>query len=194
MQLPAQGDNFEAYSWLGVKLGRTYVHSKVATIVIAAYKQLNASSPGKRFIYGETGWASGGRFRPHRSHQNGLSVDFFVPVINNRNQSVQLPIGVGNKFGYNIEFDKQGKFEGYTIDFEAIAEHLYQLEQAAKANSSGIKQVIFDQDYLPELFATKHGQFLKTGVQFMKGKAWVRHDEHYHVDFDIPCEQLGTSS
>lgn len=190
MQLPAQGENFEAYSWIGVKLGRTNVHSKVAQIVIAAYGQLNQSAPGKKFMYGETGWVSGGRFRPHRTHQNGLSVDFFVPVINVQKKSVLLPIGLGNKFGYNIEFDKHGKFKNHLIDFEAMAEHLYQLEQAAQANGAGIKQVIFDRNYLPKLFATKRGEFLKTHVHFMKGKAWVRHDEHYHVDFDVPCKQM----
>ena len=24
--------------------------------------------------------------------------------------------------------------------------------------------------------------------RFMKGKPWVRHDEHYHVDFAAPCK------
>jgi len=27
----------------------------------------------------------------------------------------------------------------------------------------------------------------------MKGRAWVRHNEHDHVDFDVPCEPIGTS-
>jgi len=25
-------------------------------------------------------------------------------------------------------------------------------------------------------------------VRFSTRRSWVRHDEHYHVDFDIPCE------
>ena len=25
-------------------------------------------------------------------------------------------------------------------------------------------------------------------VQFSKQRSWVRHDEHYHVDFSIPCQ------
>jgi len=24
----------------------------------------------------------------------------------------------------------------------------------------------------------------------MKAKPWVRHDEHYHVDFAVPCKTL----
>lgn len=28
---------------------------------------------------------------------------------------------------------------------------------------------------------------LKQKLPFMKGKPWVCHDEHYHVDFAVPC-------
>lgn len=190
VRLPSQGKNFSAYSRLGVQLGRTYVHSRVAEIVLAAYAGLQRSAPSKSFVYGETGWAAGGRFKPHRTHQNGLSVDFFVPVINARQQSVPLPIGLSNKFGYNIEFDTNGKFEKYAIDFEAMAEHLYQLDKAAKAHSVSIKQVIFERNYLPALFATQYGEYLKTHIHFMRGKPWVRHDEHYHVDFVVNCKRM----
>ncbi len=188
VKLPTKGKNFTAYSSLGVTLGRTYVHSKVAEIVLAAYSALENSATGKVFVYGETGWASGGRIRPHRTHKNGLSVDFFVPVVDATGHSVPLPTGVGNKFGYGIDFDENAKFEGYTIDFEAIAEHLYQLDIAAKARGAGIALVIFDPPYLPRLFATKRGEYLKSNINFMKGKAWIRHDQHYHVDYTVPCK------
>jgi hypothetical protein len=42
--------------------------------------------------------------------------------------------------------------------------------------------------YLPKLFATQRGAYLQQHLNFMKGKPWVRHDEHYHVDFAIPCK------
>jgi penicillin-insensitive murein endopeptidase len=31
---------------------------------------------------------------------------------------------------------------------------------------------------------------LKQNLRFMKNKPWVRHDEHYHVDFAVPCKPL----
>jgi penicillin-insensitive murein endopeptidase len=188
VKLPSEGKNFKAYSSLGVSLGRTYVHSKVEEIVVAAYSALEKSAPEKVFIYGETGWSAGGRIRPHKTHKNGLSIDFIVPVTDSTGRSVYLPTGVSNKFGYNIDFDANAKFEGYTIDFEAIAEHLYQLNVEAKAQGSGIALVILDPPYYPKLFATKRGQYLKDNINFMKGKAWIRHDEHYHVDFSVPCK------
>ena len=194
VKLPTEGSNFTAYSSLGATLGRTYVHSKVAEIVLAAYQTLEQSASGKHFVYGETGWSAGGQFKPHRTHKNGLSVDFFVPVVDAAGRSVPLPIGVSNKFGYNIDFDANAKYQDYTIDFEALAEHLYQLDVAAKGRSADIARVIFDPPYLPKLFATKRGIYLKANLNFMKGKAWVRHDEHYHVDFSIPCKPIGVSA
>ncbi len=188
VQLPDHGANFSAYSSLGAFLGRTYVHSQVRDIVLATYDALATTAPRKVFVYGETGWKSGGRLRPHRTHKNGLSVDFFVPITDPSGQSVPLPISPLNKFGYGIDFDTEGKFEGLSIDFEAIGEHLYQLSVAAQKAGVPIALVIFDPPYLPKLFATKHGEFLQHNLKFMNGAAWVRHDEHYHVDFGVPCK------
>jgi penicillin-insensitive murein endopeptidase len=188
VKLPASGPNFAAYSTLGTMAGRTHVHSKVAEIVVAAYSALQTTSPSTTYIYGETGWPSGGRLRPHRSHQNGLSVDFFVPVRNAEGKSVPLPSSIANRLGYDIEFDVNAKYGEYTIDFPAISEHLYQLHRAAKARGVGIALVIFDAPFLPKLFATPRGLYLQQNLPFMKGKPWVRHDEHYHVDFAVPCK------
>lgn len=188
--LPSSGPNFSAYSSLGARLGRTHVHSAVRDVVVAAYAALERSAPGIAFVYGETGWPSGGRIRPHRTHQNGTSVDFFVPVRDKSGRSVPLPTGVTNRYGYDIEFDQAGRFGDYTIDFEALAEHLYQLHVAAQARGIGIALVIFDPVLLPTLFATKRGPLLRRDLPFMKGAAWVRHDEHYHVDFAVPCRPL----
>ena len=187
VKLPQQGPNFSAYSSLAATVGRTYVHSRVAGIIEASYKALAAAHPDKKYVYGETGWAAGGRFRPHRTHQNGLSVDFFVPVRDANGTSVPLPTRAMQRFGYDIEFDAGGRYEQYSIDFEAVAEHLYQLQAAAQARGVAIALVIFDRRDLPRLFATKRGAYLEHNVPFMKGKPWVRHDEHYHVDFAVPC-------
>lgn len=190
VKLPESGKNFSTYSSAGAMLGRTYVHSKVAEILLAAYTALQESSLGKVFVYGETGWEKGGRIRPHRTHQNGLSVDFMVPVVDASGKSVPLPTSFGNKYGYDIDFDANGQYKDLTIDFEALAEHLYQLDLAAKAKGAGIALVIFDPPYLLKLFATQRGKYLKENLKFMAGKAWVRHDEHYHVDFSLPCQPI----
>jgi penicillin-insensitive murein endopeptidase len=188
--LPSDGVNFSAYSALAGVLGRTYVHSMVREVVLATYAALEKSLPSRVFVYGETGWASGGRFRPHRTHQNGLSIDFFVPVQNRNGKSVPLPTNIGNRWGYDIEFDANAEFGEYSIDFEALAEHLYQLHVAGKVRGVGISLVIFDPPYLPKLFATARGPYLEQNLLFMRGKSWWRHDEHYHVDFSVPCKPI----
>jgi penicillin-insensitive murein DD-endopeptidase len=189
VKLPASGKNFSAYSPLGVAAGRTYVHTQVAGILRQSYAALAISQPDVRYVYGETGFQLGGRFKPHRTHQNGTSVDFFVPVRNAAGASVALPAQLSNRFGYDIEFDANGTFGEYRIDFSALAEHLYELDLAAKAQlgNQGLALVILDAAYLPVVFATKRGAYLKAKLRFMKGKPWVRHDEHYHVDFAVPC-------
>ncbi len=188
MRLPLQGDNFSAYSPVAVSAGRTYLHATAATIVVDAYRRLLASVPSNRYVYGETGLESGGRFVPHRTHQNGLSIDFFVPVRNAAGASVALPTQGQSRFGYDIEFDGDAKYKQFRIDFAALAEHLYQLDAAARAHNARIDKVILETQYLPMLFATARGPWLKKNLPFMMGKPWVRHDEHYHVDFSLPCK------
>ncbi|MDR2549580.1 MAG: penicillin-insensitive murein endopeptidase [Desulfobulbus sp.] len=190
-QLPSSGKNFEADSSLGVFLGRNYVHSKVHAVVVAAYKMLESSAPGKMFVYGETGLEDGGRFRPHKTHANGLSVDFFVPVVNPAGVSVKLPMGPLNKFGYDIEFDRNAQYEDMTIDFEAMARHLLAIKQAADAHEVGISVIIFDNSFQEMLFASPTGKKLPALMRFSVKKPWVRHDEHYHVDFDVQCADGG---
>lgn len=188
-QLPSSGDNFSAYSLIGVTAGRNYVHSMIYVVVLDAYKDVQQHYPQNKFVYGETGWKNGGRFRPHKTHQNGLSVDFFVPVKDETGMSVPLPTGPLNKFGYAIEFNSQGKYKNLTIDFEAMAVHLLALKKAADQRGVKIWRVIFDNELQELLFRTTKGKELQEELTFSKKKPWVRHDEHYHVDFIVPCKE-----
>ena len=189
-QLPASGDNFTVYSRLGFLIGRTYVHCRVAEVVLAAYGAQAGAHPDRRFVYGETGWAGGGSFRPHRTHQNGLSVDFMVPVVDRTNRSEPLPTSVFNRFGYGIEFDARGRTDTLAIDFEALANHLLALLNAADEHHVGIRRVIFDPKLQPFLHRTTAWPALRSRLEFSKRPSWVRHDEHYHVDFTVPCRPL----
>lgn len=188
--LPQSGVNFTAYSRFASLLDRTYVHSKVADVVADAYAAVAKVQNELIFVYGESGHEKGGPFPPHRTHQNGLSVDFMVPVRDKSGRSVALPTHPLNRYGYDLEFDRRGRMKGYRIDFEAIALHLEALDRSAKKHGIGIERVIFDPAYLPMLFATSRGAYLQSKMTFMRRQAWVRHDEHYHVDFALPCRPL----
>lgn len=191
VQLPAQGNNFVAYSMMGVQLGRTYVHTLVHQTVLDAYANARKTMPDKTYVYGESGFAHGGRIRPHRTHQAGLSVDFMVPVLNDANRSVPLPSTPLNRFGYGHEFDDQGRMPGFRIDFDTMAEHLYQVSIAAHQHGIAIDRVIFDPRLMEKLFSSsQRGEELRRTIPFMKKRPWIRHDEHYHIDFRIPCLSL----
>jgi penicillin-insensitive murein DD-endopeptidase len=191
VQLPANGKNFHAYSRVGVALGRTYTHARAADAITGAYSMLARSAPDKIYVYGETGFAKGGRFKPHRTHQNGLSVDFMVPVVDAKGRSVPLPGNATNRYGYDIEFDADARYHDLRIDFEALGEHLYALDQAGRRSGARIGRVIFEPAYLPKLFATRRGPYLRRKIEFTRGKVWWRHDEHYHVDFVTECRAPG---
>jgi penicillin-insensitive murein endopeptidase len=113
-----------------------------------------------------------------------------VLVRDSAGKSVALPTNPLNRYGYDLEFDRQGRMKEYRIDFETIALHLETLDLLVKRHGIGIERVIFDSAYLPILFATSRGGALQSKMSFMLRQAWVRHDEHYHVDFALPCRPL----
>jgi len=153
VKLPASGENYTNYSRAAILAGRTYVHSEVMHIVVSAYEALELSHPDKVFKYAETGKKNGGIFKPHKTHQNGLSIDFMTPMKNSKGKSVHL-----------------------------------QLHKIAKAQGHDLWRVILAPELQPPLFDTEYGNYLAKHVQFSKNRSWVRHDEHYHVDFEVACE------
>lgn len=190
VKLPLSGGNFESYSAMAHAAGRTYVHSEVRDIVVSAYQDLEKEQPEKVYKYAETGFKEGGRFEPHKTHMNGLSVDFMVPVVDSEGQSVHLPTYPLNRFGYDIEFDGDSTYEGLRIDYEAMAAHIVALHRQATSRGHELWRVIFDPELQPNLYKTRYAEYLRGNIQFSTRRSWVRHDEHYHVDFDLPCKQI----
>lgn len=188
VQLPEEGSNYVGYSSVARLAGRTYVHSKVRDIIVAAYADLEKTHPDKLYKYAETGFEDGGAFKPHKTHQNGLSVDFMTPVLDDNGKSTHLPTHPLNKFGYNIEFNDDSTYKNLTIDYEAHAAHIVALHKASLKLGYDLWRVIFDPELQPKLFNTQYGDYLRENIEFSKRRSWVRHDEHYHVDFRIPCE------
>jgi penicillin-insensitive murein endopeptidase len=101
-----------------------------------------------------------------------------------------LPTNVFNKYGYNIEFDAEGNFEDYRIDFEALGAHIVALHKAALQRGFDLWRVIFDPRLQEKLFATNYGGYIKQHINIPTKKSWVRHDDHYHVDFSMDCQPM----
>lgn len=193
VRLPNEGKNFISYGRIPQLAGRTYVHSKVRDVILEAYAILEHEQPDKVFKYAEAGLKEGGEFKPHKTHQNGLSVDFIVPVVDARGRSVHLPTHPLNKYGYSIEFDDRGAYGNFRIDYEAMGAHIVALHRAAKKHGIGVGRVIFDPALQGQLYSSTYGDYIRKNIRIPKKRSWVRHDEHYHVDFIVDCDPMTTS-
>ena len=105
--------------------------------------------------------------------------------MNKSGKSVHLPTNLLNKLGYNIEFNSKNKYKKYSIDFVAMAAHIVALHRQAKKNGHDLWRVIFAPELQPNLYNTQYADYLRANIQFSKKRSWVRHDEHYHVDFKV---------
>lgn len=190
VQLPSTGPNFVSYGSIPELLGRTYVHSKVRDVILAAYKRLEEEAPGKVFKYAETGAEFGGEFPPHKTHQNGLSVDLMVPVTDLSGKSVHLPTHALNRYGYDIEFDQNGRFDEYQIDFDALGEKIIALHKSAVSHGIEIWRVLLEPKLQLHLYRTRHGDYIRDNILIPNKRSWVKHDDHIHVDFKVKCRAL----
>lgn len=190
VKLPSSGKNFTSYGIVPELAGRTYVHSTVREVIVEAYQTLEKDQPFKIYKFAETGFEEGGQFKPHKTHQNGSSVDFIVPVLDSKGRSVHLPTMAFNKYGYGIEFDAKAQYKDYRIDYEALSAHIVALDKVAKKHKITLRRVIFDPKLAANLYNTSYGEYLKKNIIIPQKNSWVRHDEHYHVDFNLNCKPL----
>lgn len=188
-KLPYSGNNFRYFSPFSYFiLGRTYIHSSVYKTVLDSYASCEKELPGTSFRIMECSKKHGGKMSPHRTHQNGLSIDFMTPLKKNGKQKKAYNrIGI---FRYLLNFDSNGKLNKKVIvDFETMARHILLLDNEAMKNGLGVKKVIFKINLKDELFATKSGAELKKrGIYFARNlpeRIDKLHDDHYHVDFEF---------
>lgn len=180
------GPNFRVFSPLACVLARNHVHPRVARTLVDGFGRLHQSDPDRTWVFGDLGLPTGGRLRPHRTHQNGLSVDLFVPVVDASGEPAMLDHGPSTRFGYDLEFDSQGRLGELRIDFAALGRWILALDAAGRDHGARIERIILTPGFQGPLLRAVPavGRF-----PFMKGEAWVRHDEHIHIDFNIPNEE-----
>jgi penicillin-insensitive murein endopeptidase len=188
-RFPYRGSNFKYFSFLSYTFfNRAWVHSKVLDISLEAYEEMEHTYPEKNFLLMECSQEKGGRMWPHRTHQNGTSIDFGVPLVK-KGKARHLH----NYFGiyhYLMAFDEEGKTglaKNISIDFEAMAQHILALEKAARKRGMFIKKVILKIDLKDDFYNTPSGKIVKRkGIYFAKALPKTiddLHDDHYHIDF-----------
>ena len=189
--IPHQGKNFHYFSGLSYYiLNNAYTHSKVYQVLLDAYKACEVTSPETMYRLMECSDRTGGKMWFHRTHQNGMSVDFMVPLKNGHSLTI-----LSNYTGlvhYLLQFSPDGHFSlnrNTEIDFDAMAKHLIALDNAAKAHGLRIRKVLFHTDLHTYLFHCPSGtELLSHEINFTPHLSNLInrfHDDHYHVDFEF---------
>lgn len=188
--VPFKGDNYRYFDEISYVSDRAFLHEKVLNTALGAYKELNKLHPNRKFVIMECSNKNGGKIYPHRTHQNGLSIDFMSPLIKDGKPYYDLDILGGRH--YLLDFDAQGRYLkdlSVKIDFEMMAQHIWQLHQQGKKNGVKIKKVILNTNLKDDLFATATGKILKnSGIYFVQALRPLinsLHDDHYHIDFTL---------
>ncbi|MEM1378627.1 MAG: penicillin-insensitive murein endopeptidase [Pseudomonadota bacterium] len=181
--MPIAGPNFRPYCWPCVAALRTFGRVPAINSVVTAFEVMAEKHPNTVLVYGEIGFPNGGIFRPHRTHRQGLDVDIMVPLKDGRT----LTTSVTNRFGYDVEFDANGDGDDGEIDFAALGDLILEMQREARQRGGDVARVILAPDLQPELRAANPAVF--NSVKFNTRQAWVRHDDHIHVDFVFRCDE-----
>lgn len=189
VSVPCSGENYEAFTAEACEKRRNFLHPLVVKTITDAFAAVAKSRPSRRWQYGDLGAEGGGKFWPHKTHQNGLAADFFVPVLEKDGAPSTLTITPRNKYGYGLEFNRKGSLGSQTIDWKALGAHLLAIEEAGREHGVTIERVILTPAFHQRLWK-EVPELERLKGRFMKKEAWVRHDEHYHVDFTVPAELL----
>lgn len=187
---PFEGPNYCYFSEVSYLSGRAFVNSEVLKSALASYEFLESANADRSYVVMECSHKKGGKLWPHRTHQNGLSVDFMSPLKKNGKPYHKLDdMGATH---YMMEFDKNGvylKDPSVSIDFEAIAQHILSIQSKGKKYGVKIKKIIINTDLKDDLYKGKFGQQLKnSGIYVVKSlspKINALHDDHYHIDFSV---------
>lgn len=188
-KFPYKGKNYKFFSPASYSvLNRAWVHEKVLQIALNAYTECEKSCPHTKFLLMECSHKNGGRMWPHRTHQNGTSIDFGTPLLKKGK-----PYHMHNKFGllhYALSFDENGVVnynKHISIDYNTMAKHILALDKCARKQGMYVKKVIFKINLKDNFYASEYGKKVKQkGIYFALKLPPVidnQHDEHYHVDF-----------
>lgn len=188
--LPFSGANFHYFDTASYLAGRAFTSDKVLNTMLNSYKLLETQVPGRAFCVMECSNQHGGKLYPHRTHQNGLSVDFMMPLVKN-----QVPFYGFDSIGqshYLLDFNDQGQYKADTsvsTDFELAARHILLLHEEAKKQGLKVSKIIIKIELKDDLFKGEQGQKLKASgiyiVQNLTPLVNSVHDDHYHIDFDM---------
>ena len=194
--LPPTGKGYRTYSYFGSALGRQYAHHKVIETIEESFEELHDAT-GQTFDIAEIGAQHGGKFLPHFTHREGLSVDIMTPMKKN-GKPARLMTGPLSLWGYCWHIDsktnhlnglkwdvsKNSKYphlcptipwkSDKEVDFDTLRQMILVLKKTAQQKGGTIAFVIVAPSFVPHLKGL--------GVK-ISTRASLVHDDHIHVDF-----------
>lgn len=187
--LPFSGTNYRYFDTASYLWGHAFMSDKMKETLLAAYKDMETTAPGRIFSYMESGLKDGGPIPGHRTHQNGRSVDLMVPLVKDSVAYYGLDLLGGAH--YSLNFDDQGRYtkdSTVTIDFNVLAQHILALDKQARKRGMHVKKVILKLELKDDFYATTAGKLVrKKGIYLAMNLPPAtnnQHDDHYHVDFE----------
>lgn len=192
--VPYKGENFIYFDRKSYLEGRAFLHNLVLNSLLNHYDSLARALPHRYFNIMECSNECGGELFPHKTHQNGLSIDLMMPLIQHGKPYYGLDtLGINH---YGLSFDDSGNYTKdatISIDFDLVARQILLLDYFARKNGLNIFKVIIKIELKDELFATPHGQMLKEkGIYVVQGLSPLinaLHDDHFHLDFGFTISQ-----
>ena len=187
---PFKGPNFAYYSEWSYLSGRAFMNHRLKQLVLESYYHLFAQYPNRRWRIMECSLEAGGKISGHRTHQNGLSIDFMTPLKKNNRAYYGLD-DLGGKH-YRLDFNDEGKLcsdTSISIDFDMMGEHILSLNKFAKSHGLRIKKVILMKSLKDDLYAVPGGKMIRRkNIYITKNlpkSIDMSHDDHYHIDFEV---------
>ena len=196
--LPPRGKGYRTYSYFGSAIGRQYAHHKVIQTLEVSFANLYEST-GQTFDIAEIGAKHGGKFLPHFTHREGMSVDIMTPM-KKGDDPARLGTSPFSLWGYCWHIDpKSNKKNGLKwdapstskyptlcptipieskieVDFDMLRKMITELNLTAKQEGGSVAFVIVAPAFVPHLKGL--------GVR-LSTRASLVHDDHIHVEFQF---------
>ena len=187
---PFSGVNFHYFSKTSYLRERAFLNHNVRSLVLESYQDLSILFPKQQFGIMECSKKGGGVISGHRTHQNGLSIDFMSPKKRKGKPYYGLD-NLGAKH-YQLAFNNEGKLisdPSIEIDFGMMGQHILALNRKAKKHNLKIKKIILKKELKDDLYKTNSGTTIKKKKIYITMNLPPRineaHDDHYHIDFEI---------
>ncbi len=187
--LPFEGENYKYFAENSYLMGRCFINCAINSFLISTFKDLESSIPNRTFYLMEASNEKGGKISPHRTHQNGTSIDLMVPLMKENTPYTKLDtIGIEH---YLLNFNEKGEYIEDTaikIDFETLALEILTIEKNASLHNWKISKIILKTEYQKFIFSTKYSDQLKSSniyfTQKLEPAINQLHDDHIHIDFE----------